>query len=62
MKWFTKLLYCFDKKERCFVSDADRLLQKFDETHPEKSPSQQFEIAKHRGIFKRRVDQRINWS
>ena len=62
MKWFTKLLYCFDKKERAFVSDADQLLQKFDETHPEPSLSQQSEIAKHRNIFRRKVDQRINWS
>ncbi|MCX7123558.1 MAG: hypothetical protein NTV32_07865 [Gammaproteobacteria bacterium] len=62
MKWFTKLLYCFDKKERAFVSDADRLLQNFDLTHPEKSASQAFEIAKHHAIFKRKVDQRIDWS
>ena len=62
MKWLSKLLYCFDKKERCFVSDADRLLQKFDKNNPEKSASQQHEIAKHQGIFKRKLDQRINWS
>ncbi len=62
MKWLTKILYCFDKKERNFVSDADRLLQQFDHTHPEKSASQQCEIVKHRNIFNRKVDQRINWS
>ncbi len=62
MKWLTKILYYFDKKERGFVSDADRLLQQFDQAHPEKSASQQHEITKHRGIFNRQVDQRINWS
>ncbi len=62
MKWLSKLLYCFDKKERAFVSEADRLLSRFDVEHPEKSPSQQFEIAKHRGIFTRKVDQRVDWS
>ncbi len=62
MKWLTRLLYCFDRKERAFVSEADRLLQQFDQTHPQKSASQQAEIAKHTRIFNRKLDRRINWS
>jgi hypothetical protein len=62
MKFLTKMLYFFDKKDRCFVSEADRLLQNFDVNNPEKSISQQHEIAKHHHIFNRKIDRRVDWS
>ena len=53
MKWFTRLLYCFDRKDRHYVSEADRFLQAFDAAHPSRSQSQLEEIAKNRDIFNR---------
>ncbi len=36
--------------EKNYVADIDKLLVEFDKEHPEKSASQQAEIAKHRRI------------
>lgn len=62
MKWLVNLIHAFDKKDRHYVSDADRLLQQFDSEHPEKSDSQLNEIKKHANIFTRPTKSRINWS
>ena len=62
MKWIGKLLHCMDRKDRHYVSDADRLLQAFDEAHPALSPSQLQEIKKHKNIFNRETPSRINWT
>ena len=62
MKWLGKLLHRMDRKDRHYVSDADRLLQNFDAAHPEQSTSQLKEISKHQDIFRREVKSRINWT
>lgn len=40
----------FKKIDRNYISDIDKLLQNFDETHCKKSSSQQIEIAKHQRV------------
>lgn len=62
MKWFSRILYCFDHKNRAYVSEADLFLQAFDAAHPERSPSQIKEVSKHHNIFNRPKKGRINWS
>ena len=42
------------KIDKSFISDIDIFLNKFDQTHPEKSESQKKEIEKHERIFKLR--------
>ena len=56
-----KLFKYFDKKERAYLSPTDLFLQEFEQKHPEKSASQVKEIAKHKNIFYRSIDQRIKW-
>lgn len=54
MKLILRLAHLFDnKKDRAYVSEADKLLQEFDKANPQKSESQKKEILKHRNIFKR---------
>ena len=36
--------------KKAYVSEIDNFLTQFDQSHPEKSPSQQKEIAKHARI------------
>lgn len=48
-----KIMYAIEGKDKAYVSDADRLLAKFDQEHPERSASQLHEIKKHQGIFSR---------
>lgn len=61
MKWLANLIHSIDRKDRHYVSDADRLLQGFDVQHPAKSASQLKEIKKHQDIFRRDIKSRINW-
>lgn len=62
MKWLFNVIHFFDrKKDRYYVSPADRLLQEFDAQHPERSISQQKEFKKHQNIFTRKANARINW-
>ena len=42
------------RKLHDYVSDADQFLKNFDKAHPEKSASQQAEIAKHEKLGKLR--------
>lgn len=60
MAFWSKLFKFFDKKERHYVSEVDKRLQAFDQSHP-KSPSQIKEIAKHQNIFYRKTTQPIKW-
>ncbi|WP_150466801.1 CBU_0585 family protein [Francisella sp. SYW-9] len=54
MKLILRLAHLFDnKKDRAYVSEADKLLQEFDNTNPNKSESQKKEILKHRNLYKR---------
>jgi hypothetical protein len=54
MKLILRLAHLFDnKKDRAYVSEADKFLQDFDNDNPQKSESQKKEILKHRNIFKR---------
>ena len=54
MKLILRLAHLFDnKKDRAYVSEADKLLQEFDKANPQKSESQKKEIFKHRNIYKR---------
>ena len=54
MKLILSLAHLFDnKKDRAYVSEVDRFLQKFDKENPQKSESQKKEILKHRNIFNR---------
>ena len=54
MKLILRLAHLFDnKKDRAYVSEADKLLQDFDKANPQKSKSQKKEIIKHRNIHKR---------
>lgn len=62
MKWWSKLLYCFDKKNRHYVSPVDHFLEAFDAQHPTLSNSQRLEMKKHADIFNRPSPQRIDWS
>jgi hypothetical protein len=63
MKWLSNLIHLIDrKKDRHYVSDADRFLQNFDREHPEQSASQLSEIKKHANIFNRKTSSRINWN
>jgi len=48
-------------KKTGFVSEIDRFLTQFDQTHPEKSTSQQAEIDKFKPIAEKR-DKNINAS
>ena len=61
MGFVTRLFKFLDKKERYYVSATDLFLQEFDRKYPEKSTSQIKEIAKHKDIFYRSIDQRIKW-
>lgn len=61
MGFWSSLFKRVDKKERHHISDADLFLEKFDQSHPEKSASQLKEIAKHNNIFTRKTKQPINW-
>jgi hypothetical protein len=61
-KWMLRLLYCFDRKERAYVSDAGRFLKEFDIMHPQSSASQRREILKHAHIFERSTQGQIDWS
>ena len=47
----------FNKKINNFISEPDKFLKKFDRQHPEKSASQQAEIAKHEHLAKLRDEQ-----
>jgi hypothetical protein len=62
MKWLANLLHAADRKNRHYVSPADRLLQEFDAANPKLSTSQLKEIKKHQDIFARETRSRINWS
>ena len=62
MKWLANLIHSADRKDRHYVSDADKLLQNFDATHPEQSASQIQEVKKHANIFNRKIQSRINWN
>lgn len=42
--------------KRDYVSELDQFLQDFDQNHPQKSASQQREIAKHKNIADLRDD------
>ncbi|MFV9924981.1 hypothetical protein A2G94_03375 [Francisella endosymbiont of Ornithodoros moubata] len=54
MKLILSLAHLFDnKKDRAYVSEVDRFLQKFDKENPQKSELQKKEILKHRNIFNR---------
>ncbi|MFV9931361.1 MAG: CBU_0585 family protein [Francisella endosymbiont of Hyalomma asiaticum] len=54
MKLILSLAHLFDnKKDRAYVSEVDRFLQKFDKENPQKSELQKKEISKHRNIFNR---------
>lgn len=44
----------FPKLHQNYVSDIDRFLQEFDANHPDRSPAQQAEIAKHQRIARLR--------
>ncbi|GAB4222056.1 MAG: hypothetical protein Kow0076_2270 [Francisella sp.] len=56
MKLILRLAHLFDnKKDRAYVSEADKFLREFDQKHPQKSKSQKKEILKHRNIFKREM-------
>lgn len=56
-----KLLQWLRPKKRNYVSDTDHFLQAFDQKHPKRSESQLKEIQKHRDIFNRKRDDRIQW-
>lgn len=43
-----------------YVSEADKKLAEFDQTHSP-SPSQQQEIKKHKNIFNRKKESPIQW-
>ena len=48
-------------KDTRHVSETDEFLAAYDKKHPRKSASQLHEIAKHRNIFNRKTDSKINW-
>lgn len=51
MNFLKKLFRRFDKKtQTAFVSDIDKFIQKFDETHPQDSVSQLFEINRQNRV------------
>ena len=55
MKFLIKSLHTFDqKKDREYVSEADRFLHGFDKERPQLSVTQRQEIAKHKNIFNRK--------
>ena len=63
MKWLGRLINLFDnRKQRNYVSEADRVLEEFNRNHPELSESQKHEINKHKDIFYRPRKKRIDWS
>ncbi len=60
MNFLTKLFTKFDKKTQSeFVSDIDQFIAEFDNTHPQKSASQLYEITQQQSIDDRR-DHSIN--
>ncbi len=61
MKWLANLIHSIDRKNRHYISEADRMLKDFDESHPFLSASQQKEIKKYDNLFRREVQSRIKW-
>jgi hypothetical protein len=61
MNWWQKILYKFEGKNKAYVSDADQFIHAFDQKNPQRSTSQEKEIAKHHDIFNRKRDQRVKW-
>ena len=61
IRFFAKLMNRIEKKDKEFVSDVDQFIQQFDQDHPRRSQSQLDEIAKHRNIFNRKTDSKIQW-
>lgn len=43
-----------NKIDKAYVSEIDQFLQEFDQSHPDKSASQQKEIAKHQRVYRLR--------
>lgn len=62
MKIILRLAHLFDnKKDRAYVSEADKLLQEFDRANPQKSESQKKEILKHRNLYTRETKKETNF-
>ena len=63
MKFILKFINKFERgMDKNYVSDADKALQDFDQKNPKRSSSQRREIEKHRNIFNRERDSRIDWN
>lgn len=58
---FNKLAKMIDGKNRTYVSETDRFLKRLHKQFPKLSGSQRKEIEKHRNIFNRKTDSRIQW-
>ena len=50
-----------DGKNREYISEIDQFLKQLTKTFPKYSASQRKEIDKHRNIFTRNTDNRIQW-
>ncbi len=61
MNWWQKILFKLEGKNKAYVSDADQFIQAFDQKNPQRSASQEKEVAKHHDIFNRTRDQRVKW-
>lgn len=46
---------------KSYVSEADKMLTKYDRENPKRSASQKAEVEKHRNIFNRETDKRVKW-
>lgn len=58
---FAKLFQMMDGKNREHTSETDQFLKQLTKTFPKYSASQRKEIDKHRNIFARTTDNRIQW-
>ena len=58
---FAKIFQMMDGKNREHNSETDQFLKQLTKTFPKYSPSQRKEIEKHRNIFARTTDKRIQW-
>ena len=62
-KLFKKLQSVIERgMDKEYVSDADNFIARFDKDNPKRSDSQRREVEKHRNIFNRSRDKRVDWS
>lgn len=61
-KLFAKIQSFIERgMDKGYVSEADKVMAKFDKTHQKRSASQRKEVEKHRNIFNRDNSSRIKW-